>query len=231
MRYLALATDYDGTLADGGKVAEPTWQAVQRLRDSGRKVVLVTGRELDDLLRICPPLDRFDRVVAENGGVLYRPQTRETVVLGPTPPKAFVARLRDRGIAPLSIGHTIVATTEPHETIVMEAIRDFGLELRVILNKGSVMVLPTGINKASGLRAALDELGLSPHNTVGIGDAENDLDFLHLCRCSVAVANALEVVQKRVAMVTAGDHGRGVIELIDELIADDFRHRGKELAR
>jgi HAD superfamily hydrolase (TIGR01484 family) len=226
MRYLALATDYDGTLAAGGTVAEETWDAVQRLRDSGRKVILVTGRELDDLQRVCPPLDRFDRVVAENGALLYRPATRTQQVLGPAPPKAFIQALRDRNVAPLSVGHAIVATAEPHQAVALQAIHDLGLELQVILNKGSVMVLPACVNKATGLQAALKELDLSPHNVVAVGDAENDHDFLNLCARSVAVANALPTLKEHADFVTAGDHGRGVRELIDELLADDLRRRG-----
>ena len=77
MRFLALATDYDGTLAADGTVAADAWNAARRLHDSGRKLILVTGRELDELRSVCPFLDRFDRVVAENGGVLYRPDTNE----------------------------------------------------------------------------------------------------------------------------------------------------------
>jgi HAD superfamily hydrolase (TIGR01484 family) len=86
------------------------------------------------------------------------------------------------------VGEVIVATFEPHEKTVLEVIRDLGLELQVIFNKGSVMVLPPGVNKASGLEAALREMGASPHNTVGVGDAENDHAFLRLCEVSVAVA-------------------------------------------
>ena len=72
MRYLVLATDYDGTLAHHGHVDEPVWAAIRRLRESGRRVVMVTGRELEDLQAICPHLDLFDRVVAENGALIYR---------------------------------------------------------------------------------------------------------------------------------------------------------------
>src|SRR5690242_12518676 len=104
MRYLALATDYDGTLATDGVVAEDAWQALRRLRASGRKLILVTGRELDDLRAICSPLDRFDRVVAENGGVLYAPATDERRLLAPPPPREFVQALRDRGVVHVSVG-------------------------------------------------------------------------------------------------------------------------------
>ena len=65
---------------------------------------------------------------------------------------------------------------------MLEAIRDLGLELQIIFNKGAVMVLPAGVNKASGLAVALARLGLSPHNVVGVGDAENDHAFLRCLR-------------------------------------------------
>ena len=99
-----------------------------------------------------------------------------------------MAALRQRGVAPLAAGEVIVATREPHETAVLAAIRELGLELQVIFNKGAVMVLPAGVNKATGLLAALEELKISPHNVVGVGDAENDHSFLKICERSAAVA-------------------------------------------
>lgn len=57
MRYLALATDYDGTLATHGQVDEETLDALKRLRESGRKLLLVTGRHLDDLSSVFPQMD------------------------------------------------------------------------------------------------------------------------------------------------------------------------------
>src|SRR5262249_25197511 len=81
------------------------------------------------------------------------------------------------------------------------------------------------------LSAALEELDLSPHNTVGVGDAENDHAFLGLCEFSVAVANALPTVKERVDWVTARTHGPGVTELIEEILADDLEARSRCLAR
>jgi phosphoglycolate phosphatase (TIGR01487 family) len=222
MRYLALACDYDGTLASDGRVDEKTLAALERLLDSGRKLILVTGRELDDLLQVFPRINLFERVVAENGALLYQPASREEKLLGDRPPEEFIKTLRERGVAPLCVGRVIVATWHPHETTVAEAIRDLGLELQVILNKDAVMVLPSVINKASGLNAALSELGLSPHNIVAVGDAENDLAFFKLCGCSVAVANALPMVKEQADLVTSSSRGAGVTELIDQLIASDL---------
>jgi len=231
MRYLVLACDFDGTVATDGTVRDETLAALQRLRDSGRKLILVTGREIDDLLKVFPRIDIFDRVVAENGALLYRPANREHKTLGEAPSPKLVEALRGRGISPLSVGHCIVSTWQPHESKVLETIRDLGLELQVIFNKGAVMVLPSGVNKATGLEAALLELGLSPHNCVGVGDAENDHALIRLCECGVAVANALPLVRERADWVTPSRNGEGVVELIDKLIADDLADLEGRLSR
>lgn len=222
MRYLALACDYDGTLAHNGIVTDETLEALERVRNSGRKLILVSGRELEDLQRTFTRLDLFDRAVLENGALLYTPATKAEKVLSGRPPDEFVPLLKDRGVGPISVGRVIVATWEPHENAVLETIRDLGLELQVIFNKGAVMVLPSGVNKATGLAAALSELSLSPHNTVGIGDAENDHAFLDLCEFSVAVSNALPMLKERADWVTQNDHGRGVSELVEQLLDSDL---------
>ena len=231
MRYLALCCDYDGTLAHHGALDEPTIAALKRLKASGRRLVMVTGRELDDLQTVCPRLDLFDRVVAENGALLYRPETDEEVCLGERPPDAFVAALKAKDVQRLSVGRVIVATWEPHQNTVLETILELGLELQVIFNKGAVMILPGGVNKATGLRVALNELNLSEHNAIGIGDAENDHAFLSICECAVAVANALPSLKERADIVTRNDHGAGVTELIDEVLLNDLAEREAKLIR
>ena len=230
MHFLVLAADYDGTLAHDGTVDEPTLKSLQGLRASGRKLVLVTGRHLPDLLNVFEHLDLFERVIVENGGLLYRPETREQKLLTEPPNEHFLSLLRERGV-PFSAGRTIVATWKPHEEEVLKAIRDLGLELQVIFNKGAVMVLPSGVNKGTGLALALDELALSPHNVVGVGDAENDHAFLKLCECSVAVANALPAVQERADVVVSKPWGEGVTELCDQLIANDLAGYDARLKR
>jgi hydroxymethylpyrimidine pyrophosphatase-like HAD family hydrolase len=231
MRYLALCTDYDGTLATDGRVLPKTVSALERLLASGRRLVLVTGRELDQLQQVCPRLDLFEYVVAENGALLFHPATGKETPLATRPPDSFVAALRQRGVGRISVGRCIVATWEPHETTVLETIRDLGLELQVIFNKGAVMILPAGVNKATGLASALEKMQLSPHNAVAIGDAENDHALLALCECSAAVANALPTLKSAADIVTIGDRGTGVVELIEELLRDDLASREPQLKR
>jgi HAD superfamily hydrolase (TIGR01484 family) len=231
MRFHAIALDYDGTIAHHGNVDDGTVAALERLKKSGRRLILVTGRQLDDLRDVFPQYAMFDRIVAENGALLYRPSTKEEKPLGEKPPDAFVHALRARGVDPVAEGRVIVATWTPHETTVLRVIHELGLELQIIFNKGAVMVLPAGINKASGLNAALEELGLSSHNVVGVGDAENDHAFLQLCECAVATENALPSLKEKVDLITQRDHGPGVCEVIEALIAEDLETVTARLTR
>jgi hydroxymethylpyrimidine pyrophosphatase-like HAD family hydrolase len=234
MRYRALATDYDGTIAHDGIVDEPTVKALRRAREAGMRLLMVTGRELSDLFNTFGHTALFDIVVAENGAVLYTPASGAIEMLAPTPPPALVERLTKEQV-PISVGHSIVATVEPYEHQVLAAIRDLGIEWHVIFNKGAVMALPADITKATGLAPALAALGLDAEHTVGVGDAENDQAFLRLCGLSVAVANALPTVKDVANVVTHGARGAGVAELVERLLAGEFEaepagsHRGSSI--
>src|ERR1043165_8173555 len=127
MRYHVLAADYDETLAHAGRIADTTWSALRRLVDSGRKLVLVTGRELEDVLSLIREPELFARIVAENGAVLYRPASKEIRMLAAPPPPSFVEELRARGVDQAAGGRVIVAPREPHQATVLSAIRDLGL--------------------------------------------------------------------------------------------------------
>jgi hypothetical protein len=221
LRWQAIAADYDGTLANEGRVAKDTLRMLQRVRESGRKIVLITGRELESLQSVFTQLDVFDLIVAENGALLYHPSTGEEKLLGTILPVAFVERLRQSGTNPLSVGRGIVATVRPYEAAVYHAIHELGLDLQVIFNRESVMTLPVGVDKSTGFRAALAELGLASASVVGFGDAENDFAFLSLCGFSVAVANAIPSLKERVHLVTSGEDGAGVVEVLQKLLTTE----------
>jgi HAD superfamily hydrolase (TIGR01484 family) len=222
MRCQILACDYDGTLAHDGVLDEPTAAALRRLRDSGRKLFMVTGRELPDLQNVCPFVDLFDWIVAENGALLYRPSDNFSQLLCPPASAALAQKLGEAHAQPLSVGRAIIATREPYETLVLQLIKELGLELQVIFNKGAVMILPTGVNKATGLRAALAQVEMDPGHVVAVGDAENDHAFLSMCCVGVAVANALPMLKEHADIVTEGARGAGVTELIDRIISTDL---------
>jgi len=233
MPYLALATDFDGTLAWNGRIASSTMAALRRVQGLGRRLILVTGRRLPDLVATCPDVRLFDWIVAENGAVLYEPHTATTTVLAPHPPLALLERLREKSV-PFSLGHSIVATESPHEHAVLDAIHELGLEWHVIFNKGSVMALPADVTKGTGLLPVLSQIGVDPIETIGIGDAENDQAFLRVCGLAVAVDNAVPAVKAAAHLITRGAQGDGVEELIDRWLAgglDDFDALARDAGR
>ena len=217
-QYVALATDYDGTIAQHGDVEPRTHDALRRWKESGRKLILVTGRELPDLLRVCQIIPLFDRVVAENGALVYEPGTERKSVLAPAAPEKFVDALRSQGVTPLSVGEVIVATAENYRGVVLATIEQLGIKWKVVLNKGAVMAVPVNIDKAVGLKVALEELNVAAADVVGVGDAENDYVFLAMCGYSAAVCNALPELKKQVHFVAQQTHGAGVEELIEKLL-------------
>ncbi|MBD2483667.1 HAD family hydrolase [Planktothrix sp. FACHB-1365] len=242
MNYLALATDFDGTLATDGMVEESTLKALERWQQSGRQLILITGRQLDNLIAHIPVINVFDWVIAENGAVLYQPTTQVEKLLAERPSEAFITLLRDRidqkqqslknqaipeefskiaqaqTLEVLGVGRVIIATWEPYLDITQKTIQELGVNVQIICNKGAVMVLPEGINKAFGLNALSQLINLPLQQIVGVGDAENDCDFLEQCGYSVAVANALPKVKEKVNWVTQNSRGAGVIELINHLL-------------
>jgi hydroxymethylpyrimidine pyrophosphatase-like HAD family hydrolase len=221
MRYRALASDYDDTLATKGTMPAATEAALRRLAASGRRLLMVTGRLLDDIARVCPALPMFDVVVAENGAVLSLPARGEVRPLAAPPPPAFAAALRARGVAPVVEGRVIVATYVAHARAVEEVIGALGLSMHMILNRQALMVLPSGVDKGSGLVAGLAEVGIALEAAVAVGDAENDRPMLERAGLGVAVANALPAIRDVAKLVTTGSAGAGVAELCAQLLAQD----------
>jgi hypothetical protein len=217
-----LAVDYDGTIAAHGKLGPETARALERVRETGRKLVLVTGRLLPDLRTVCPDVDVvFDAIVAENGAVVHFPGRRDTRTLGDAPEPALVAALTRLGVR-FDLGASIIATDEGFAERALTAIREAGVERTLVFNKGSLMLLPGGVTKGTGLLAALGAMELSPHNVVAVGDAENDHALLSLVECAVAVANAIPALQERADHVTREANGAGVVELIETHVLNDL---------
>jgi hydroxymethylpyrimidine pyrophosphatase-like HAD family hydrolase len=230
MRYLALATGFDGTLAKDGRCDERCVDALRSLSASGRKLILVTGRELRELLEIFPEARIFDYVVAENGAVMHRPATRESRILAQAPPEILLQELRRRHVTPLAVGSSIVKTAQENEAQVSDALRKLQLDFQLVTNPGALMMLPAGVNKASGVWAALKELGLSRHNLVAIGDGENDLALFKFAAHAAAVQNSDPLIRRIADQTTHGAYCDGFLELAHELVTTDLaaaipRHR------
>jgi len=187
MKFSALALDYDGTIAVNGTMDPAVRAAIADARRRGIVVLLATGRQLADLRHAVGDTTCFDAIVVENGAVLEFPASGRHVRLGPPPSPAFLEQLRRRRV-PFTAGESVVAMDAQWAGAALDVIRELEQPLILSFNRGSLMVLPPAIAKSTGVRHALSALRLSIHNTIAIGDAENDHDLLDACEVGVAVA-------------------------------------------
>jgi hydroxymethylpyrimidine pyrophosphatase-like HAD family hydrolase len=187
MKLSVLALDYDGTIARDDRLDPSVRDAIAEARRRGVRVMLVTGRTLNDLQRAAGELDFVDGVVAENGAIVHFPDGGLTAPLAPPLPPAFAAGLEKRGIQ-FAAGECLVDADASAAPLMLEVIRELELPIVLVFNRSRVMALTQGISKATGLSAALEMLRASPRNAVAVGDAENDHELLRLAEVGAAVA-------------------------------------------
>jgi hydroxymethylpyrimidine pyrophosphatase-like HAD family hydrolase len=213
-----LALDYDDTLATAGRVDFEAQAALEAFRGAGGLSILVTGRTLEQLREAYDGLATFELVVVENGCVLHRPRTGQSRLLAPPPPAELVALLRQHGVSPLHLGEVVIGTEVANLGIVRTAISASQASSHLVTNRASLMVLPVGVDKSTGLEAALEELTLDAADVVAVGDAENDVPMLKRAGYAVAVANATEEAKAAADMVLSAERGAGVAELVEALL-------------
>ena len=214
----ALALAYDGTLASPDRLADTMVAALERVRSAGLRLVLVTGRTFFELTRACHRLDLFDVAVVENGAVLHEPADGAIRDEGPEPPPRLIAAL-DRAGIPFQVGRVIVATGHSHEAQVRRLMAEAGVELELVLSRASLRLLPRGVSKGSGVRQALQRLGLSFHDVLAIGDAEDDLELFGACGYTACPDSAVAEVRAAADWVLPGGR-EGVRRALDGPILD-----------
>ena len=222
MRFRLLACDYDRTIALNGVVPDPTRRALRDVRDSGRSLVLVTGRTMAELLDVFDELTLFARIIVENGAVLCEPASGAERVLSPPVPARLVEELRRREVQPLIVGKGIISTAEPNDAQVLVALSELGLDLKLSYNRDSVMILAPNVSKATGLRAAADSINIPLDEAVAVGDGENDLALLDAAGIGVAVENAVGPLKDHADIVLTRPAAEGIRELCDSLVRHDL---------
>ena len=215
---LILASDYDGTLAEHGVLSGETAAALKEFRKAGGILILVTGRDMQDIAGegrppMTPYLGLFDCIVAENGAILWDPVTGTEERTARPIPVAWRDALCQR-FPNMFAGHEILSIPTAYEGQVRAFLKEQGIGLQCERNVGSLMLTMPGVDKASGLRAAARRLHLDLADVVGVGDGENDAALLSAVGTSVAVANAHPDVKRIADYVTAGQVGAGIRELL-----------------
>lgn len=207
----AIVADYDRTLTtpDAGALVPEAVEALREARAEGRRVVVVSGRGVRFLADALG--DVADVLVAENGCLL---RTRDGLV---TPVGGAASDLaRALGAVHLAgeRGDVIASYAIEHEPLLREALSRAGVEAQLLRNRDRVMVVPAGVDKAVGMVAALDLLGIAPERAVAIGDGENDVPMLRAAGLGVAVANAALELRAVADEVTRLPGGEGVAQWV-----------------
>jgi phosphoglycolate phosphatase (TIGR01487 family) len=210
--FQVVAVDLDGTLTTNGRVQDDVVAAIDDVRERGVAIVLVTGRTYDHMVEEFPGLDtHFDVVVLENGCLTLEEGERHPLTTAVD--MALSQCLQARGLW-LRRGECLLALSGEDVHAAVEEIGRMGLDCQVLHNRSELMVLPSGISKGTGLHAALEHLGTSAHNTIAVGDAENDLSLLDVAEVGVAVANATPSLQAHADLVLNESDGAGVVALL-----------------
>jgi len=211
-RIAALVVDYDRTLTDETLAPHPAaMRALRHARERGRRVVVVSGRNLSFLRGVLG--DVPDAIVAENGCVLaMRGAAPERLARPDARTRAALERLA----IGLERGDVLYATDAIHEGRVRDALHDAGARADVIRNRDRIMIVPRGVDKATGALLALARLGVEPALAAAAGDAENDLALLRSAGYAIAVGNALPSVRAAADRVTSGYGGEGLARWIED---------------
>ena len=210
--YRAVALDLDGTITSGGPPDAAVLKAIRTARDTGIRILLVTGRIFADLDAEMPGLvGEFDAVVAENGAVLALNGV-PTPLTEPVEPN-LAQRLRELGV-PMRTGQVLLACDGSAAHLAVDAVHDLQVDVQLVWNRGTLMLLPSGVTKGTGVQAGLAALGISPHSAIGVGDAENDHTLLHTCELGIAVANAVPALAEHADVVLAEPDGQGISKLL-----------------
>ena len=218
MKLSVLALDYDGTIAFHDVLDGSVRAAIGDARTRGIKVLIVTGRSLDELRRVAGDLRLVDAVVAENGAVIHFPDTGHTTLLAPPIPQAFTAELERKGI-PSRTGQCLVDAAAADAPRILDVIRATELPLVLAFNRSRVMVLPQGISKATGLQTTLEMMRVSPRNALAIGDAENDHPLLSLAEVGAAVEWGSSRLKSEADLVIAGTEPTAIAAFLRPLLA------------
>ncbi len=229
-------TDFDSTLtiAQPNTVPEEVWNALRAWKAQGNTLILATGRTLPYLVGpsgIDDPekLRIFDKIVAENGAVMWDPHTDHVTLLTTPPSPLLVDRLRTALGGDLTVGYGCISAPKSRTADIEAVLGHASAKLHRIFGTTSVMYVPSGVSKLTGIQHALRELRIHPSRCATIGDGENDHDMLDRSSTpfgmTVAVQNAEPGTQKLAQYVTVSEKGYGVMELLSALLARNARLR------
>ena len=216
------AIDIDGTLTEngGGMVHLAALAKLRYLEKMGYNVIYVTGRSSIEayVLAVFGGTTRI--AIGENGGAITTaPQehrllaSKEKCMQGYQMLKKSINGVKIKPAFPRMSEVVLLRTFDLKEG--QKILDECGLPLYLSDSKYAFHINEKGINKASGLKEALNMLKTNPKEVVAIGDSETDVPLYDICGFSIALDHAEESVKAKADHVVGGREGTGLIEAID----------------
>ncbi|MDQ3837325.1 MAG: phosphoglycolate phosphatase [Thermoproteota archaeon] len=216
------AVDIDGTLTEngGGMVHLPALAKLRYLEKMGYNVIYVTGRSSVEAYVLAVFGGTTKIAIGENGGVVtIAPQdhrvlaSKEKCMEGYEVLKKAISGVKIKPIFPRMSEVVLLRTFDLK--LGQRLLDEYHLPLYLSDSKYAFHINEKGINKAYGLKEALNMLEVEPNQVVAIGDSETDIPMYDICGYSIALDHAEENVKARADHVVTGKEGAGLVEAID----------------
>ena len=218
----AFAVDVDGTLTEngGGMLYLPAVVALRYLAKLGYAVIYVTGRSSVEACLLAVYSGTTKIGVGENGGAITTsPQehillaSKEKCLRGFEVLKKNIDGVKIKPVFNRMTEVVLLRTFDIEEGRKVLEENDLGLYLND--SKYAFHINEKGIDKATGLKRALNILDLEPSDTVAIGDSETDIPMFDVCGYSIALGHAPDYVKSRAKITVRGAEGTGLVDAID----------------
>ncbi|WP_295722073.1 phosphoglycolate phosphatase [uncultured Methanobrevibacter sp.] len=226
----AVAVDIDGTITDNKRrICISAIKALRKLEDNGIPTIIVTGNVADFAYATAVLIGSSGGIVFENGGGIFKEDKNngEILIIGD---KTQVEKAHHEIINQIphimSSADNVFRLAEKcyykdnvRKDELSNAVKEFNV---IVYDSGFALHLTDPkINKGSSLEKLLKWQGISSKNVMGIGDSENDLEFLKHCGFKVAVQNADDRLKEIADYISPLKYGDGVADAIDKFVLNN----------
>lgn len=211
----AIVTDFDRTITD--RPGRVNLELLDKLSHITSNLILATGRSIGYVKKLAHRFKGWRCIIAEEGAVIYFPETKKTITFSSVYMRQARKRLREVDFS-VKRGRVIVVVKTPRARSVRRLMGERLMQhLDELENADEREFVPKDVNKAKSLLLALQLLNINPEKILIVGDGENDADLFRLPGFKVAVANAHSCVKRLADFVTEKPSTQGVKQVAELL--------------